>query len=182
MFIDHVHCSLFPRCYSHLWWCFFLQFLCSIPAMNRLLYVYKIIFGKSALIYKHYYYKHYYLQQCSQSHKFYKTARCTTVHNCTVHTPSAVIEGEVLGSFPAGIADCPRHCPVTKTWGKAGVGREAVVAKRTSIAEMVLILQKKGLIFPIIMYRIALRLCHWYYIAEGTREAAGWQLQDGVIA
>ena len=22
MFIVHVHCSLFPRCYSHLWWCF----------------------------------------------------------------------------------------------------------------------------------------------------------------
>ena len=21
MFIVHVHCSLFPRCYSHLWWC-----------------------------------------------------------------------------------------------------------------------------------------------------------------
>ena len=140
--------------------------------MHRLLYVYKINFREECTN----------LQQCSQSHKFYKTARCTTVHNCTVHTPSAVIEGEVLGSFPAGIADCPRHCPVTKTWGKAGVGRKAVVAKRTSIAEMVLILQKKGLIFPIIMYRIALRLCHWYYIAEGTREAAGWQLQDGVIA
>ena len=105
------------------------------------------------------------------------------MHNCTVHTPSAVIEGEVLGSFPAGIADCPRHCPVTKTWGKAGVGRKAVVAKRTSIEDLVLMrtkllkwssfYKKKSLIFPIIMYHIALRLCHLYYIAEGTREAAG---------
>ena len=91
------------------------------------------------------------------------------MHNCTVHTPSAVIEGEVLGSFPAGIADCPRHCPVTKTWGKAGVGRKAVVAKRTSIEDLVLMRTKllkwssfytKVLIFPIIMYHNALRLCH----------------------
>ena len=53
------------------------------------------------------------------------------------------------------------------------------------IAEMVLIWSSfytKVFIFPIIMYHNALRLCHWYYIAEGTREAAGWQLQDGVIA